>query len=260
MGGKNQQQNKQLKSRLKYLKIAILFLITSLLLSCGKDPFCNCFESTGGVTSEKRIIEPFSAIEVFDNVNVNWHYGSQHHAIVTCGSNLLDGIKTTVESGLLKIQNANRCNWMRDPRNSYTVDVYSPEIKTIICRTVGDINCVDTIKTNIFLAESWSGTGTINLKLDVNESYLKIHTGPADIIANGQTGYSYLYNTGNGYIRAAGLQTDDAYVMSRSTGDCYVYSTNNLKVKIDYQGDIYYSGQPSIVQSQITGTGRLIRF
>ncbi|MFM7054450.1 MAG: GIN domain-containing protein [Bacteroidota bacterium] len=236
-------------------------MIAAIVLnSCGKDPFCNCFESTGSNTSETRAVESFSTIEVFNNVNVNWHQSVDYKLVVTCGSNLLDGIQTDVEAGVLKIRNGNRCNWMRDPGNTFWVDVYSPAPSSIICRTVGDIICKDTIRNSVFLAESWDGTGTIKLILDVSEAYLKIHTGPVDIIAKGTTDYCYLYNTGNGYIRAEELQTRDAFVMSRSTGDCYVNSNTTLQVKIDYQGDIYYSGQPSSIQSQITGTGRLIRF
>lgn len=238
----------------------LLLIIATLLHACGKDPFCNCFESTGANTSEKRTASPFNTIEVFNNVSVNWHHSNEYKLVVTCGSNLIDGITTEVESGILKIRNINRCNWMRDPANSFLVDVYSPAINTIICRTVGDITSKDTIRNSVFLAESWDGTGTIKLNLDVTEAYLKIHTGPADIIANGHTGYCYLYNTGNGYIRAEGLQSNNAFVMSRSTGDCYVNTNNDLQVKIDYQGDIYYSGIPANIQSQITGTGRLIRF
>jgi hypothetical protein len=245
---------------MKLKSLLILTIAATLLTSCGKDPFCNCLESTGRASSETRTVDPFNTLEVFNNVNVNWHQSAEYKIVVTCGSNLIDGITTEVESGVLKIRNHNRCNWMRDPGNVYLVDVYSPGIGTIICRTVGDITCKDTIRNSVFLAESWDGTGTIRLSLDVDEAYLKIHTGPADIIANGQTGYCYLYNTGNGYVRAEGLQTNDAFVMSRSTGDCYVNSNNNLQVKIDYQGDIYYTGQPSNIQSQITGTGRLIRF
>lgn len=244
--------------RLKHF--SLLMIAITLLNSCGKDPFCNCFESTGSKTSEIRTLNSFSTIEVFNNVSVNWHRSNDQKLVVTCGSNLIDGIQTDVEAGILKIRNNNRCNWMRDPGNTFLVDVYSPDLSAIICRTVGDITCKDTVRNSVFLAESWDGTGTIKLNLDVSEAYLKIHTGPVDIIANGHTDYCYLYNTGNGYIRAEGLQTSDAFVMSRSTGDCYVNSDNNLQVKIDYQGDIYYLGQPLNIQSQITGTGRLIRF
>ncbi len=244
--------------RLKHF--SLLMIAITLLNSCGKDPFCNCFESTGSKTSEIRTLNSFSTLEVFNNVSVNWYQSNDHKVVVTCGSNLIDGIQTDVEARVLKIRNINRCNWMRDPGNTFLIDVYSPTLGTIICRTVGDITCKDTVRNSVFLAESWDGTGTIKLKLDVSEAYLKIHTGPVDIIANGKTDYCYLYNTGNGYIRAEGLQASDAFVMSRSTGDCYVNSGNNLQVKIDYQGDIYYLGQPSNIQSQITGTGRLIRF
>lgn len=244
-------------NRLAYFAL-ILFI--TLFVSCGDDPFCNCFQSTGKPFTEERTLDPFVTVEPFNNVDLVMHQSTKHYVQVRCPENLMDGIETTVEGGVLKIRNKNRCNWMRSPGNEFVVDVFAPEVENIVCRTVGDIVCADTIRTRIFTAESWDGYGTINLKLDCDESYLKIHTGPVDLIANGRSDYTYLYNTGNGYIRAQGLLSKDAYVRSRSTGDCYVNTLNSLKVKIEYQGDIYYSGQPSNIDQDISGSGKLIAY
>ena len=139
---RRKKTSKSPKSLIMKLKsIFILTIAANLLTSCGKDPFCNCLESTGRASSETRTVDPFNTLEVFNNVNVNWHQSSEYKLVVSCGSNLLDGIETEVEGGVLKIRNKNRCNWMRDPGNVYLVDVYSPGIGTIICRTVGDITC-----------------------------------------------------------------------------------------------------------------------
>jgi hypothetical protein len=241
-------------------KILVVIFLSTLLSSCGEDPFCNCFEPTGNRVSENRPVNAFSEIEVFHNINVNLHYSNSHRVIVHGGSRLIDGIETDVEGGRLAIQNLNRCNWMRNPGNEFTVDVYTPELKEVVYRSAGDIRCIDTIRTNQFLAESWDGTGTMDLLLDCDESYLKIHTGPADIIARGETGYSFVYNTGNGYIRAGGLSAINATAISKSTGDCYVFCSSSLNAKIQYHGDVFYGGQPSSVQKEITGSGKLIPY
>ena len=245
---------------MKRFSIITVLLLTTLLASCGEDPFCNCLQSSGKISSEERAVEPFVTLEPFNNISVILHHSTNHFVRVNCPENLMDGIETDVENGVLRIRNNNRCNWMRNPGNEFVVDVYSPEVQNIICRTVGDIICRDTLRTRVFTAESWDGYGTIDLKLDCEETYLKIHTGPIDIIANGISQYTYLYNTGNGYIRANGLSSNDAFVMSRSTGDCYVNSRNSLKVKIEYQGDIYYSGQPTSIEQDISGSGKLIAY
>lgn len=240
------------------LKILILVATMAMISACGEEPFCNCFEPTGGVTAETRPLSEFKKIEVFNNISVNIHRSANYLAVVRCGSKLLDGVTTTVVNGRLELKNINRCNWMRDPGNEFVVDLYVPELNEIVFRSAGDIRCADTISTNQFLAESWDGTGTMDLLLDCNETYLKIHTGPADINASGTTGYSYIYNTGNGYIRAGGLKAINATVVSRSTGDCYVHCSSTLNAKIQYIGDVYYSGQPTSIQKEITGAGKLI--
>jgi hypothetical protein len=245
---------------MKPIKIFVLLLLVTLLNACGEDPFCNCLESTGSNVSENRSVDSFTGIEVFDNVDVNLHNHPTHYVQVTCGSNLLDGISTKVENGLLKIRNNNRCNWMRNPGNNFVVDIYSPEVKDIICRTVGDIISRDTIRTYKLSVESWDGYGTINLKLNCNQALLKIHTGPVDIIANGVCESLYQYNGGNGYIRALGLQANKAWITSRSTGDCFVNTNELLDARIEYQGDVYYKGQPITIQQAISGSGKLIAY
>lgn len=242
------------------LKTFLAFALLALLSSCGEEPFCNCFEPTGRSSSESRSVAPFNKIEVFDNVSVNLHRSDSYRVVVHAGSRLLDGIGTDVEAQRLVITNNNRCNWMRNPGNEFIVDVYTPEVKELVYRSAGDFRCIDTLRTDQFLGESWDGTGTMDLLLDCNETYLKIHTGPADILARGETGYSFVYNTGNGYIRASDLVAINATAISRSTGDCYVYCSSTLNAKIQYHGDVFYGGQPSSIQKEITGSGKLIPF
>ncbi len=242
-----------------YKSILVVLMLT-LLTSCGDEPFCNCFESTGATISETRNLEAFNKLEIFNNVSVNIHRSNDYKVVVHCGSQLVDGIRTEIDNQRLLISNVNRCNWMRNPGNEFIVDVYAPELTEIVYRSAGDIKCIDTIRTNQFLGESWDGTGTMDLLLDCNETYLKIHTGPADINARGETDLSFVYNTGNGYIRAGDLKSINAIAVSKSTGDCYIHCSSTLNAKIQYQGDVFYAGQPTSIQKEITGSGNLIPY
>ncbi|MFN5324875.1 MAG: GIN domain-containing protein [Bacteroidota bacterium] len=244
----------------RFAYIIPYFLIATIFVSCGEDPFCNCLQPTGKTSSEHRTLAAFQKIEVSNNINVNIHIANEHKAIVTCGKNLIDGVETEVEYGQLKIRNMNRCNWIRNPGNDFTVDIYTKELIEIVFRGGGNIQCIDTIKTKTFLAENWDATGSLSLKLDCEESILKIHTGPSDIIAEGSTSYSYLYNTGNGYIRAGSLRSSYAEVFNRGTGDCFVHSNIRLIAKIKYLGDVFYTGQPDEIQKEISGSGQLIAY
>lgn len=245
---------------LRNLQLKLISFIPLIFASCGKDPFCNCLEPSGKFTSQERSQPYFNKIEIENNVNINIYNSTEFKTIISCGKNLLDGVETSVENGTMYIRNKNRCNWMRNPKNEFNVDVYTPQLTDIIFRGSGQISCIDTIKSDELKLECWSATGAIKLLLDCKNSYLYNHTGSADIIAEGTAHWTRVYNAGSGFVKAEGLESSNVNVNSESTGDCFVNSNSYLWVKINYKGDVYYSGQPSTIESHILNTGRLIRF
>lgn len=238
----------------------VLMLLSISLSSCEKDSLCNCLKSTGDSETEVRDLPEFYAIEMNQNVDVILKHGSMNQARVTAGENLLDGVSTEVDNGLLRIKNINRCNWLRDFKNKFTVEITYTDLKAITMRGSGVLHCLDTIRSDEFMAESWNGTGVINLLLDCNDTKLKLHTGPGDINASGKTGILYVYSTGNGFMRLSSLESNYTYVTTRSTGDCEVTANTELEVSIEYQGDVYYRGEPPVIKSTITGSGKLYKF
>jgi hypothetical protein len=240
------------------------FMLLSLMMlvsgGCKKDSLCNCLNSTGAVSSEERLLSPFTSVEMDQNVDVIYRFGNSYSAKVTCGRNLIDGIRTDVENGRLYIGNNNKCNWLRDFKNKFTVEITSPQLFFITSRGSGDFNCVDTIRGPELQIDSWNGTGVLNLVVDCDEVRFKLHTGPADIMASGKAGITYIYTAGNGFVKAAAMISDYTYVTTRSTGDTEVYAKVELGVTIEYHGNVYYKGNPHAITSNITGSGQLISF
>lgn len=245
---------------LKSYGMMTVIFVSLLLAGCEKGSFCNCLESTGSSSTETRMLPAFTSIEMNQNVDVVFRRGTEYKAVVTCGSNLIDGIKTRVENGRLYITNENKCNWLRDFENKFTVEVYCNELDFLTTRGSGVFDCADTLTTSEFQVDSWNGSGTINLILNCNEARLKLHTGPADINASGTTEVFYAYTAGNGFLRAAALNSDYTYVTTKSTGDTEVSANKELEAVIEYQGDVKYKGSPPVIRPVISGSGRLIAF
>ncbi len=242
----------------KIVCAAAMLWTSTLFVGCSKDDWCNCLSSTGAKTTEFRPLTDFFAVEMDNNIDVVFNRGSGYGAYVTCGKNLMDGIKTEVRNGVLFISNENKCNWLRDFKNSFEVEINYMELTNITNRGSGNIICADTIKTPMLQVDSWNGTGIMNFIINCNEARFKLHTGPADIIASGNAGVFYIYTAGNGYVKAAAVNSNYTYVTTKSTGDCEVSALMELGVDIEYHGDVYYKGSPASITTNITGSGQLL--
>jgi hypothetical protein len=237
----------------------VVSCVAILFFSCTKDDFCNCLEGTGATTTQERDIEPFTHINMGNNIDVIFTQSNSYSLRVTGGSNIIDGIKTTVEGNTLNLENKNRCNWLRDFRNEFTVRVSGPDLKGINTSGSGNFTTIDTIRTEKLRIESRDGSGTIMITADCNLIEAAIHTGPADFVLSGLTNSFGAYSDGTGFIRATGLSGDYVWSTNSGTGDISLKVSNELSVTISHTGDIYYTGDPYSISTVITGSGKLIK-
>ncbi|MBL0341913.1 MAG: DUF2807 domain-containing protein [Bacteroidetes bacterium] len=247
---------------MKRIKINILIvfslLFTVLNSGCKKDSMCNCLKKTGDEITETRNLAPFHSLEMKNNVDVIIVNDTFFSAKITCGKNLIDGIKTEVIDQQLIISNINKCNWLRDFENKFVIEVTVPVLEQVVTRGSGNLYCKDTIRGERLLAESWNGTGELNFLLNYKSAEFKIHTGPADMLAAGKLVDCYVYNAGNGFFKGFETYPDYCLVISKSTGDCEVRAIQKLSVEIEYNGNIYYKGNPAQIEEAISGKGQLI--
>jgi hypothetical protein len=243
-----------MKIKQRYLLPLLLLLISG----CDKEDFCNCLQKKGSDITETRKVENFTSLTMNNNIDVIVTPFQTDFIQVTSGSNLIDGIITEVRNGTLEIKNINKCNWLRDFKNKFTVHIYCSNLIQITNTGSGNLSCTDTLHTDELQLDNWNSTGTINLLLNCNEARLKLHTGPADIIAAGRAGVCYIYSAGNGFCKTSALNADYSYVTSKSTGDCEVNVNREIEAYIEYNGNVIYEGNPSSIKQHITGSGRLI--
>ncbi|MFM9026866.1 MAG: GIN domain-containing protein, partial [Bacteroidota bacterium] len=62
-----------------------------------------------------------------------------------------------------------------------------------------------------------------------------------------------------GVVDASGLSTAYTFIRSSSTGKAEVEVEKELLADISHTGNIYYSGPVNMINSTVTGSGRLIR-
>ena len=241
-------------------KFLLLIFISFVLTTCKKDHLLDCFKSAGNITTENRSVNSFVNINLTDNIDLVIHPDTSNYIKVTAGDNLINGIITELSGNTLYIRNENRCNWMRSFKNIYTVEVGIDKPATIYYDGAGDINCVDTIRSEEFTFDCFGGSGSINFIFNSNKIHLNNHIGRSDIHAYGFSKESYIYINDVGTFDAGNLETDYTYIRNSSTGDCHLKVKNELGFEIKYTGNIYYTGDPIIFSQLYSGSGKLIHY
>lgn len=242
--------------------IALLMLLPGLLLlsGCAKENLGDCIKSTGSIQTEFRISEPFSRLEVEDNINVFIYFDNHYQIEIEAGKNLMPLIETKVENGTLHLRNNNKCNWVRSFEVPVNVTLTCPSLDFLIARGFGTIETIDTIVGTSFTAEQWEASGLVKLRLHTQQAWLKTNTGPGNFECSGETEYLYAYNSSSGIFRLENLYSNQCFVWNSGVGDMYVQVVGPAEFTIDDVGDIYYTGSPHTVISNLSGSGQLIPF
>lgn len=250
-----------MKSVKQNLYILIILLSALLQQGCKKSALCDCVKSTGTVITEERTTTPFHYVELNNKVNLYVHQSPEYKITVTAGKHLIEKVTTETDNGILRIDNENKCNWVRDFNNTFDVHIYLPVLDTLeVFESSGNIYFIDTMKVDRFSFQSWSSTGDYYLKLDASTSYMALQTGPASLYAEGKTGVSYMWNQGQGLYDARNLIADDIYATNRSMNREYLFAKNKLYAKIEFSGDLYYGGNPPDIKLEDFGGGEFIPF
>jgi len=238
----------------------MLFFVFALS-SCNRENSCDCLKSTGDITTETRTVGGFNKIDLEDNINLYISTGQDYSVSVEAGSHLQSLIKAEVNDSCLYLKNENKCNWVRSYKKKINVHITCKNIQDIkYGNASGNIYSLDTLYSDSFQVDDFSGSGEINLLLVSKNSFFRIHTGPADIIVKGRSENAFVYSTGNGLADLKQYPSDYVIVSNSSTNNCFVNVNKELNVTIGYIGDIYYTGNPYSVKTNISGSGKLIKF
>jgi hypothetical protein len=244
-----------------YIKLLIAACTSMFLMqSCEKSAVCDCFKGTGKIITEERNVGPFHYIELNNKVDLYVHPSQEYRVTVTAGKHLIDKVTTEIDNGILRIDNENKCNWVRKFDNPFDVHIYLPVLDTLeVFESAGNIYFMDTMKTERFSFQSWSSTGDYYLKVNAGTVYFALQTGPASLYAEGSCGVAYMWNQGQGVYDARKFIADDIYVANRSQNHMYMIAKERLYARIEFSGNIYYQSEATDLQLEDYGGGEFVK-
>jgi len=233
---------------INYIKILGLSLLLLLNSSC----FFNGVKGNGKVeVTQRKINNNFSSIEVKRGVKVYFTSGNKVLLTVEADSNLHNLIKTVVNDGVLQIY-AEKNIWYAKAKNVY---ITAPNINQIVASSGADLNSENTITTNRFVINATSGSD-VKLHLNVDELKCNASSG-ADVRLIGNANQFNVKASSGSDIKAKDFISKSCIAKASSGADIYLNVSENLSAVASSGGDIKYTGNPTIVDSDTSSSGNI---
>ncbi|PBQ33627.1 hypothetical protein CNR22_18205 [Sphingobacteriaceae bacterium] len=240
----------------------LYFFLFLFLSSCKKENAVDCFKSNGKEITELRQPGSFTKIDMNDKIDVTLVQGPEIKVEVTAGQHIIKNISTRVEDGILKIQNNNKCNFVRGYKRRVRVKITLPYCYSVINNGVAMLTieagfAQDSIRVR---AES-SG----DIHLNGTYDYVKAHSnGNGDVYLNGSCKSLNVFINGTNFLRAENFVISDyVFVQTLSKGDCFfsIDKLNKFEYIIYDKGSIYYKGSPATMSGFVEkdASGKLVK-
>jgi len=237
-------------------------LILFFLLSCRKENALDCFKSNGKDITESRSPGHFDYIEVFDKMEVTVYSGTEYKVDVTAGKHIISNISTKVTDGVLRLENNNKCNFVRGYKKTIRVRITVPYVTQITNYGVGPITLAEDFhQDKLFLKAENSGDTYVNGSFD--EVRTSSH-GNGDMYFKGTTKTLLVYSYGTNYTHAETMNVSNyIFISTFSIGDAY-FNLNGVGA-MDYliwgDGNIYYKGKATTMKdlSEVSTKGQAIQ-
>jgi hypothetical protein len=186
---------------------------------------------SGDETSETREVDPFSRIVMGAEAEVVVAIGEEQQVTVRGDDNLVGDIGTAVEGDRLEISQPDNVDF--EPKAGLVVEISVPELA----------------------AAEVSGAGNMSMDDVQGESFRAEVSGAGNLRATGRVDRVEAEVSGAGDVDFTQHFARDAIVEISGAGDIRVHATESLSASVSGAGDVTYTGDPSDVQTDVSGAG-----
>jgi hypothetical protein len=213
------------------LTLSAIIITTIFFTSCRKDAMIG----RGSVESETRTLSDFTSIDADGSTDIDIYPSSTNRVIVTGYGNLIGVYETDVRGNTLHLGFKN--GYWNIRNNNIKVTVYTTDVNSV----------------------HLNGSGKVYIHPDMNSSTMSVDvngSGDVTIEDNDFTRFDCDVN-GSGAINARQASCDQVYADISGSGDIDVTVNDLLDVKISGSGSVDYWGTPEVVNTDISGSGKV---
>ncbi len=245
----------------KGIRISLAFLLIFQFSACKKAENRKCFKGIGPETTKTIDLPTFDKLLLKEHIQYVLIQDSTNQLVIRGGKNLVNFIEFSLDDeNRLKIFNANKCNSFRKLSNVIIAEIHYTTIGDIHFEGTESLTNVGSLEGAYLSLLIRDGAGSVNLKLNTNETYADISHGWGDYTFSGTTKYAEIRARSNGYCNVYDLNVQDSIFTSSSTAGTIKLKANGIPLRgeILTNGKIIYRGTPSLIDVKITGTGSLV--
>ncbi|SMG38511.1 head GIN domain-containing protein [Arenibacter troitsensis] len=246
-------------------RYGMFLAIMITLVNCNSENAPDCFQNAGDIIRETVEVPNFTAITVYENVEMTLRQGSPLKVEVETGENLRNEVEVEVVDGRLLLRDTNDCNFTRK-YGLTKVFVTAPDITEIRSSTGLDIlsDGVLVYPSLTLISESFNDpdagytSGEFNLELDT-QSLAIVSNGISFYNLRGKTtNFSVVFASGDSRLEAEALIAENISFNHRGSNDMRLSPQESLKGTLRGTGDVVSFNRPAVVEVEQLYKGELI--
>jgi len=226
-----------MKRDLKISEITYIILITGLILQ-------SCVYSNGNFgpnVEEERNVGNFNALRVSSGIDITLIQGEQTKLIIIASENIIDNVESEVIGDELRLS-VDR-GWFRRGRVEALVTFV--ELESLDVSAGSDVESEGQLKFEDIEIMASSGSD-IKLSLVGNEVSLRTSSGSdANLAGNAQ--HFFAKASSGSDIDAYDFEVENVVLELSSGSDVKAWVTGSLKVNASSGSDVYYKGEPQVL-------------
>lgn len=230
----------------------LILTFTSLLFvtSCAQDRV----KGNGKVIKETRNIGKFNEIETGGNYDVYIYDSPQDGKLIIEGeSNIIPSIETEVNGNKLTIKKKKGFN-LSSTKN-VKIYINAQNLKSIGASGSGSLVAEGVQNVDKFSA-GLSGSGEMKVKINSQSAEIGV-SGSGDLEISGKANKVDIGISGSADVDASALDANEVTVGISGSGNSKVQAKKSLKGSVSGSGDIYYKGEPEILDVKSSGSGTI---
>lgn len=234
---------------MKFIPMTFLFYY-----SCSSIFDSDCVDGSGRVIEENRPVSPFESVAIEGSADFFFTQDTTQLLRVQAEDNILPLIKTAVNRDGTLLISSDDCY-----STSKGVKVYASmlEVKGLAIEGSGNIKSDRAFTANT-LTLKIDGSGNIDLDVQLQTLTTTV-LGSGNISLSGRADQHTVILDGLGSINALGFLVNKYSINLSGSGECRIHVLDELLVTISGSGTVFYRGNPAVVNSNITGSGRLVK-
>jgi hypothetical protein len=232
-----------MKSYLKMAGINFNLLISVLI-------FHSCVFSNGNFgpsVEEERKVDPFNALRVSSGIDITLSQGNRTRVILIADEDVINDVKTEVIGDELRLSVDG--NWFRRGRVEARITFVT--LESLDVSAGSDVESEETLQFEDLKIEASSGSD-IKLSFNAKEVDLRASSG-SDATLQGSAQRLFAKASSGSDINAYDFEVENAELELSSGSDVKVWVTGSLEVDASSGSDVYYKGDPELLNINTSG-------